>query len=126
MHVLHSVPSSVAFDKLLQSAEVLVETLCEKLREDRRWYKAARQAEVLDDDVSPGYERPPGVVSRAEVRRAESGAPRSRQLIWPPPALHARILESPLDRHELVDEEGSGGGCAGIVEEAERSEHHLR
>ena len=66
------------------------------------------------------------VVSRAEVRRAESGAPRSLQLIWSPPALHARILESPLDRNELVDEDGSGGGCAGIVEEAERSEHHLR
>ena len=69
---------------------------------------------------------PPGVVNSAEVRRAESGKPRLLQQIWPPPALHARILESPLDRHELVDEDRSGGGCAGIVEEADWSKHHLR
>src|SRR5215203_5227502 len=53
------------------------------------------------------------------TRRAEYGTPRSLQQIWPPPALHARILESPLDRHELVHEDRSGGDCAGIVEEAE-------
>ena len=31
-----------------------------------------------------------------------------------------------LNRHELVDEDRSGGNCAGIVEEADRSKHHLR
>jgi hypothetical protein len=65
-------------------------------------------------------------LSSTEVRRAESGTPRSLQQIWPPPAFHARILQSPLDRHELVDEDGSGGGCAGIVEEADRSKYRLR
>src|SRR5215203_6726575 len=60
------------------------------------------------------------------TRRAEYGTPRSLQQIWPPPALYARILESPLDRHELVHEDRSGGDCAGIVEEAEGSKHHLR
>jgi hypothetical protein len=42
----------------------------------------------------------------------------SLQQIWSLPAIHARILESPLDGHELVDEDRSGGDCAGIVEEA--------
>src|SRR5215203_2828208 len=55
----------------------------------------------------------------AGTRGAEYGTPQSLRQIWPPPTLHARILESPLDRHELVHEDRSGGDCAGIVEEAE-------
>ena len=59
--------------------------------------------------------------SSAEVRRAEFGTPAVTPVDLASAGLHARILESLLDRHELVDEDRSGGGYSCIIEEAERS-----
>jgi len=71
--------------------------------------------------VSCSLPRPPTAagwtISRSTAPPAcrRGGIPRSLQQIWLPPALHARILELPLDGHELVHEDRSGGDCAGIV-----------
>ena len=100
------------------------------LEYERRWphphaVRSLADASRLDDADRAALVAARGCQPR---RSAPSGIRNtaSLQQIWPPPAFHARILESPLDRHELVDEDGSGGGCAGIVEEADWSKHHLR
>src|SRR5215217_3280911 len=92
----------------------------------RRAWHGSDQAVVPNRTPAAAGPQPGGTRWKHQRRSAPSGLcekPRSIQQIWPPTALHARILESPLDRHELVDEDSSGGDRAGVVEETEGSKH---